>query len=252
MFGGAGGGADRCILGEDALLDQLELRARVKAELVGEVLANALVGSQRIGLPPCAVQRGDQQFPQGLLERVRHDCGFQLPHHGAEVAEAQPRPVVHLEQSQPSLLEAGPMNADPFGVTCPGQDFASKQLQARRRDFGCVLGVTCFAKPNRGRRLPEGHPGVHLSRLNHQRIATVAARDNCWPKSTSKHRHLRLQRVPPGLGGSLSPQVLEQTVGAHQRTGLQRKSHQQLGSPASRHLDMLAVADDLEWPQQRD
>ena len=48
----------------------LKLGRRRDAELVGELLADALVGGERVGLAPGGEQRGDQAGGQPLVKRV--------------------------------------------------------------------------------------------------------------------------------------------------------------------------------------
>ena len=55
---------ERRVLVEDLLLELLQPRPGLEAELVGQPGPDALVGRQRVGLAPRAVERGDQQLPQ--------------------------------------------------------------------------------------------------------------------------------------------------------------------------------------------
>ncbi len=67
------GCVERGVVPEDLYLQCGELRPGVDAELVGERPGDPAVGRQRVGLPPGPVQRGDQQPPQPLAERVDRD-----------------------------------------------------------------------------------------------------------------------------------------------------------------------------------
>ncbi len=77
---------------QDLLLELLQLRSGVEAELVGQAVADPLVGGQRVGLAAVPVQRGDQQHPQALLERVGGDGRFQLADHVTGLAEPRAGP----------------------------------------------------------------------------------------------------------------------------------------------------------------
>ena len=77
---------------EDLLLELLQVRTGVEAELVGQAVANPLVGGQCIGLAAFPVQRGDQQHPQALLEGVSGDGSFQLADHITCLAQPQTGP----------------------------------------------------------------------------------------------------------------------------------------------------------------
>ena len=47
---------------------------------------------ERIGLRPCSVHDSDEQLPQLLLKRVRHDGRFQFSDHDVDVTESQTAP----------------------------------------------------------------------------------------------------------------------------------------------------------------
>ena len=98
---------------QDLLLELLELRAGVEAEFVRQLAPDALVGRQRVGLASGPIQRGDQQLPQALLERMARDRRFQVDDHVADVAEPQPRCELDLEQRHPYLFELRPVRFDP-------------------------------------------------------------------------------------------------------------------------------------------
>ena len=110
------GDAERRVVDQDPLLELLQLRSRVEAELVGQLVPNALVRRERIGLAPGPVQRGDQQLPQAFLERVRRHGRFQLADHVADVAEPQPRRELGLDELHPCLDEPRPVRGDPLAV----------------------------------------------------------------------------------------------------------------------------------------
>ena len=82
---------------QDSLLELLQPWSRVEAELVGELVPHSLVRRECIGLTSGSVLRGDQQFPEGFLERVRRHDRFQLTDHVADVAEAQLRRELRLD-----------------------------------------------------------------------------------------------------------------------------------------------------------
>ncbi len=68
------------VLAQDRLLELLQRRARVDPELVHERPARVLVGVERLGLPPGAVERQHLLPAQALSQRV-------LPHEGGELRD---------------------------------------------------------------------------------------------------------------------------------------------------------------------
>ena len=101
------GTLERRVLTEDPLLELLELRARVEAELGSQLVPNPPVRRQGVRLAPGSVQRRDQQLPEALLIGIGRDCCFQLADHVAGVAEGQSRREVDLDEFRPSLIEPG-------------------------------------------------------------------------------------------------------------------------------------------------
>ena len=77
------GAARGRVVCEDRVLESLQLRARVDAQLFGQQRARALVGAQCVGLTPGAVQRRHQLTPQSLAQRV-------LVHQRLELADHSP------------------------------------------------------------------------------------------------------------------------------------------------------------------
>ena len=67
------------ILVEDLLLQVLQLRRRVDANLVGQVFPGTRIGSQRLGLTITAIQRQYLLGPKPLAERVLECQRLQLP-----------------------------------------------------------------------------------------------------------------------------------------------------------------------------
>ena len=48
---------------QDLLFECLQLRSRVEAEFVAQMLLDPAVGGERVALSTCSVERGDQQPP---------------------------------------------------------------------------------------------------------------------------------------------------------------------------------------------
>ncbi|HET6752077.1 MAG TPA: hypothetical protein VFL71_22755, partial [Actinomycetes bacterium] len=83
------GGLQRTVLGEDRLLQPLQRRGRVDAQLLGQHRAGLLVDAQRVRLPPGAVQRQHQLRPQPLAQRVAGDERVELADEQGVAAERQ-------------------------------------------------------------------------------------------------------------------------------------------------------------------
>jgi hypothetical protein len=95
--GGVVPGEDqRGVGGQDLLLQQPQLRARIHSQLAGQHPAHILIGRQRITLPAAAVQPQHQLGVKVLPQRVGRHQLAQLGHHLTMAAQRQigidPRP----------------------------------------------------------------------------------------------------------------------------------------------------------------
>ena len=76
-----GGHAQRRVVGQDLLLELLQLQSRVEAELVRQPSPDPLVRGERIGLAAVAVQGDHQQRPEALAQRMHVHQRFELADH---------------------------------------------------------------------------------------------------------------------------------------------------------------------------
>ena len=225
---------------QDLLLELLQLRSGVEAELVGQLVPDPLVRRQRIGLATGSVQRGDQQLPQALLERVRRHGRFQLTDHVADVAEPQPRRELRLDELHPRLFEPCPVRVDPLAVTGGRQHIPAVQPQRRRAQVGGAAVVAGVEQTRRRGRVAQHGERIDLGRLDGERVAAIAADDHGRiPERPAQLGDLRLQRVAAGVDCVGGPQVVDEPVGAHEHAGLEREAHQQLRCLAARHRHEL-------------
>ena len=113
------GARKRLVLGEDRLLELLELRAGLEAELGDERLARVRVRVERVRLTPGAVEREHQLCAQPLAQRVRsnerRELADQLRVPPAGEVGVDPR----LECCEPLLLE---LAARPGGERARSRD----------------------------------------------------------------------------------------------------------------------------------
>ena len=106
--GAAGGrsGAGGRLLAQNRLLELLERRARIDAELLDERAARVPVDVERLRLPPRAVEREHELGAEALAERVGGDELLQLADDVRMPAEGEIRLDPALERGQAQLLEA--------------------------------------------------------------------------------------------------------------------------------------------------
>ncbi len=159
--GNAGRQGERGILAEDLRLQGLQLHPRIQPQLIVEQPLDPAVGGKRIRLPTGLVERGDQQPPQTLAERMRgHQC-LQLPDHLTGGPEGDAGREVVLGEPQPDLLQTRTMGREPGAVATIGQYLAMEHRQGGRAAAGGGRGISGRAE----RRSRLGEP-QHLTRID--------------------------------------------------------------------------------------
>ena len=101
-----GGGIERGVVGEDRLVEVMQLGSWLDPELLDEDLARVAVGLQRVGLAAAAVQREHQLRVQPLAPRV---LGRELLELGDQLRVAPGGEVgvdAHLQRREALLLQA--------------------------------------------------------------------------------------------------------------------------------------------------
>ena len=180
------------------MLELLQLRPRVEPELLGQLVLDPLVRREGVRLAAGSVQRGDQQLPQALLERVRRDRCLQLADHVGDISEPQPRGELDLEELHPRLLEPGAVRVDPFAIACCLEHVPAVQLQRRRTQVRGSAVVAGLEQTRRGGHHAQRGDRVDVGRLDGERVPAIPALDHRWiPERPAQHGDLRLQRVAP-------------------------------------------------------
>jgi len=87
--------------GEHRLVEPLQLRPGIDAELVGDHLPGPAIGRQRLGTAPGRVERLDEEAPQPLLKRLIGKEPAQLGHELGVPTAAEVCLDPQLERGQP-------------------------------------------------------------------------------------------------------------------------------------------------------
>lgn len=243
--GGQLGRADRCRGGlgrrgrgfrearvglEDALLEFLQARARVHAELVGEQAARVGVHGEGLRLAAGAIQREHQQLAQELPEGVRRREGGELGDRLRVAALFQVHVEAGFEELQAPLLQAGPLGLR-VGAGHACQCLAVPQGERLPQQVACVAevaGAACLL-------------GVAGQLLGLGEVECAAARGQA-DRVTARFadQDLRGQRFPEtgrvrtyggqGLGrGFVAPQGVDE-LGGRGRTALPQQQRGQQGA----------------------
>src|SRR5262249_42080363 len=84
-----------------------QLRAGLESELLDQNVASDLEGTQRVGLPSCAVQSDHELAAQPLPQRVGGNEGFKFDDAVVDPAEGDVEIDALLDHRQTQLHEAG-------------------------------------------------------------------------------------------------------------------------------------------------
>lgn len=209
-------------------VQRLEVRARVRAEVVGERPADRLVRGERVGRAARRVQRADQLRVEGLVERVVHDELAQLRYDVRRLAEREVGVDTAVQRGEPQRLGAG---GGGLPVRQIGQRGAAPQRERLPQHVGRLLCVTGA----------EGPRAVLRQRLEVEEVdVLLAVRGEAVAPGRGDHRvpadgpaqtaHERLERGRGVLGRVVGPHLVDEDVhgygsgacGAHGERGEQR------------------------------
>ena len=191
--------------------------------------------------------------PQAFAQRVLAEQPFELGEQLGAAAEVDPGGRLVLEQAEPDLLQTCPVGMEPLAVAGVDQDLAPEQaerLGGRLQRRGGVAGASCRG---RGRGQADHPEGVDPAGVERKGVAAVAAADQGrLAEGPPQLGHLRLQGVLARAGGGGPPQVVDQPLGGHALTGVERQPDQHLGGLAGGHRERPPVAPDLERAEHPD
>jgi len=253
-----GRSVDRGIAEQHALLELLELGTGVEAELVGELLPDAAVGGESVALPPTAVQRGDQQRPKPLPQRVSGDQRLELPDHLGGGAEVDAGRKAVLNQPEPDFFQPRPMRQQPLAIAGIAEDLPAEQRQGPGARLRCRSGICCSGISRAplfrdGSRHLHHDKGVDSTGIDLEGVpASTAGQHGVLSEGPTEDGCLGLQRVSCGDARPGAPEILDQPVGSNGDTGLEGESDQQLSGLAGRQRNPNSVATEFGGSEHRD
>ena len=207
---GPGPGRLGQLAGEQRGLEPGQRGRRLEADLLGQHVAQLLVGPQRLGLPTAAVQRDHPVGPQALPEGVRRAQALELADElgvapGVEVG-ADPR----LQRGEAGLLEADRLGPGEVEVGQIAEGRAPPEVEGGAEAVG---GGGCGAR--RRARRGTGRPARRSGRRRPRRRPTGAARSPPGPvrirgsssasASRRRSRATRTRSDPRASAGPSSP-----------------------------------------------
>ena len=241
----AGAGTERLVLGEDGPLEAPKLFSRLEPELLVEQAAAGLVGVERLGLPPAAVE-GQHQLPaEALAERVLADESLELGDELGMTAQLEVGVDALLESGEALLLEAGTLVTRERGVEL-GQRGAAPQGQRVPEQPG-RLGRR--RGPGRRDRLPRSASRSSSPSATRIRYPGGWVTITSWPSVLRSCETCTWTAVETVSGGS-SPQISSirrfRGTASFACRSSRARSARCLAPP---ELEDLALLLDLEWPE---
>ncbi|HZT15746.1 MAG TPA: hypothetical protein VFA19_07325 [Gaiellaceae bacterium] len=224
-----------------------ELRRGRAAELVGEQLADLLVGSERLRH---VTARGQHLHPQpipafaerGPLDQLRGGAFG-----GSQLGAAEPETDLgdQLQRRQLDVLQLTAVPIEPRRLD-PRQETAARDRQRSMRRSPSLLPNTVGNRSLRTRDRLAGEPHVDLCFGRKHEPELAASLDHAGSKRAPETRE---ERVEPrrGVGGRmLRPETIDQLVPPHRAVGVERQVAKEQPTLRRRQRALHAVPVDLD------
>ena len=145
--GGSGRRLESGVVGEDRLLELLQLRPRLETESIDELAAGVGVHVEGVRLATRSVERGHQLRAKSLAER---SGAHQLPQLTDQLAVAAGGEVgveASLEHLEPRLLQARQLPREEALARQIGERLAAPELEGRPQYAGGLFGAPLLEEP---------------------------------------------------------------------------------------------------------
>jgi hypothetical protein len=243
-----GGRFQRWILPQDGGFQIAQRLAGIDSQLLGKGGPQPLVGGERVGLAPAAVQRQHQLGVDLFIQRVLGHHLFQVGHQLRMLSGREPRlgqapPDLLVQQVQPSRLFLQPGQSRDVRQRAP-----APQRQRLAQVPGTARGISRLgALPQEP--LGQLHIGAVITQV--QNVAGRAGEDRgLAAQDTAQVRHVTLQRVQRGRRCGLAPHDIHQAVGADGLAVMQRQGGEDGLPPQAAHRPRPTVPHDINRPKQ--
>ena len=230
-------------------------RPGVDAQLVGQAVADFGVGVQGVGLPPGPVEREDEQFPQALAQRVLAALRLQLAGELPVAAQHQVRSGAGFDRHQGQLVQLRPFGVGEAGVGEFGQRLAPPQAERLAQRGRRQRHLALLRQPPSLRHQLLEADDVDLIGTDGEGIAGFGSDDRARSQGAAQLADLGLQRVSRVRRLPVTPQRVDQPVGADRLAAMQRQQGQQrplLGAADSERHAPVRCLELAEQPHVHD
>ena len=224
--------------GQDPLLQEPELGARIDAKLIGHDAPHVLVGGEGVGLPAAAVQAQHQLRVELLLQGMSRDQLAQFCHDLTVPSQMQIGVDPRDQRLQPLVVQGGDLTEPQQLGRHVGEGLAPPQRervaqQARRLRPGPGLGGGVAARGEHAELADIEVAVVDLDQVTRRPGLDQAGAGRAQRRAQALNG--TVQRAPRPGRELAFPQRLAQSVQADHPPGAQQQRRQQHPLPGCRH-----------------
>ena len=232
------GQVERRVVGEDRVVQVLQLGARLDPDLVDERVPRVAVGLERLRLAAGAIQREHPLGVQVLAQRIRSDERVELPDHVGVAALREIGVDRALRRTHAQLLEPADLGGRERLVGEVGERIS---VPERER----------VARARLAHQPLEAH-GVDVALGQLQLVAAAVGHDSnaVAVEDASEMRHVVLHHLRGARRQLVTPQALGETIRRHRPARLQGEHREYRPLLAGAQLDGAIPEANLERPQQ--
>ena len=195
---------------EDSGLEVLQLGARLDAELVDEMGAGALEGSQRLGLPPGSVEGEHELAPEPLPQRMVPDQGFELCHQLPGSAQGEVGFDSGFDGGDSHFAETPDLGVE-FGMVDTAVGIAEPEVQPRDESCPGRRGLRPQELCTVLDALLEGEH-VECGCVDLDQIAIASSEDGIRSQNATEVVDVALDRGPGRFGRFSGPDGVDEVV----------------------------------------
>jgi hypothetical protein len=237
-------------LSEDRALEALERRTGLDAQFPDEQLAGLLVGRERVGLASGPVEGEHELAAKALAVRMAGDEGFELGDEVAAVPELQLGIDSLLDRLQAQLVEPGDLRLREGLEAEVGERLPPPEVECLPQSHRSPGGIS--TRPELAAGLHELLEAVEIELTGGEldEIARSTGANTLGAERLTQPGDVDLERLPRGLGRALSPELVDQALGADDLVGVQEQDRQRRSLLAGAERDLaVAVLPNLERPE---
>ena len=200
-------------MGEDRLLELLQLRPRLETESIDELAAGVGVHVERVRLATRPVERGHQLGAKSLAER---SGAHQLPQLTDQLAVAAGGEVgvdASLEHLEPRLLQVRQLPREEALARQIGERLAAPELEGRPQDAGGLFGATLLEEPAAFGAEPLEPEQVELLRGDREHVSGPSGLEHLMGlEQPPQPRDVLVNRARGVVRPVVAPELLDQPV----------------------------------------